>query len=104
MYQEQIGIRNRQSLSPPLNDIRVGDTVTAIAPQDKHKTREIYLVTGKEKDKVSAQRLLHPLSDTPLKLMSREYISSPKHLRVLHRPEINPPSFTPSPDYTTPSV
>ena len=47
MYQEQIGVRNRQSLSPPSKDIRIGDTVTTISPQDKHKTREIYLVTGK---------------------------------------------------------
>ena len=82
--------------------IRIGDTVTAIAPQDKHKTREIYLVTGKKKDKVSAQRLLHPLSDTPLKFMSHEYLSNPKHLRVVHRPETSPPSSLWSPNNAVP--
>merc|ERR1712240_204538 len=102
MYQEQIRVRNRQSLSPPPKDIRIGDTVTDIAPQNKHKTREIYLVTGKEKDKISAQRLLHPLSETPLKFMSREYISNPKHLRVLHRPEISPPTSLQSPKTVVP--
>ena len=92
MYQEQIKIRNRQTSSIPPKDIRVGDTVTDIAPQSKHKSRDIYLVTGKEGDKISTQRLLHPLSDTPLKFMSREYLSNPKYLRVLHRPEISPPT------------
>ena len=104
MYQEQIGVRNRHPPSSPAKDIRIGDTVTSISPQGKHKNREIYLVTGKKEDKVSAQRLLHPLSDTPLKFMSREYISNPKHLRVIHRPDVSPPSSLSSPDSSSPVV
>ena len=57
------------------------DTITSISPQEKHRNRDIYLVTGRRKDKVSAQRLLHPLSSTPIKFMSREYTSNPKHIR-----------------------
>ena len=55
---------------PAPTDIKIGDTVTPVAPQKKHQVQDIYLVTGKG-EKVSAQRLLHPLSDQPLKFMSR---------------------------------
>ena len=34
--------------------------------------------------------------------MSREYISSPKHLRVVHRPEISPPTSLQSPKTVVP--
>ena len=81
-------IRSRpesHSPKPTSLDIKVGDTVTPISPLDKHKVRDIYLVTGEKEDKVSAQRLLHPLSDMPLKFMSREYTIHPKHLQRLHR-------------------
>ena len=44
-------------------------------------------MTGKKEDKVSAQRLLHPLTQIPIKFMSREYTAHPKHLRVLHLPD-----------------
>ena len=37
MYKEQIGVRNRHPPSSPANDIRIGDTVTSISPQEKHK-------------------------------------------------------------------
>ena len=75
-------------LSPPsTKEIKIGDTVTSLSSQEKHKTRDIYLVTGRKNDKVSAQCLLHPLSNTPVKFMSREYTAHPKHLRVIHRPD-----------------
>ena len=64
----------------------MGDTVTPISPQDKHKTREIYLVTGQEGEKISAQRLLHSLSKDSIKFMSREYEINPKHLQRIHHP------------------
>ena len=80
-------IKSRKSSSEVISpDIRVGDTVAPISPQDKHKSREIYLVTDSSPQKVTAQRLIHPLTEAPTKIMSRVYESHPKHLRRLHRP------------------
>ena len=67
----------------PAPDIKVGDSVTQISSQDKHKSRDIYLVTQAQPDKVSAQ---HPLTDTPLKFMSQPYTAHPKHLHRIYRP------------------
>ena len=83
---KQINLRQSKEKMSYVPDIKVGDTVTSVAPQDKHKAREIYLVTGECGDKVSTQRLLHPLSETPLKFMSRRYEVNPKHLVRINRP------------------
>ena len=62
LYEDQLKTRESKSKNKsPSVDIKIGDTVTPISSQDKHKAREIYLVTGKEKDKISAQRLRQPL-------------------------------------------
>ena len=82
----QISLRQSKEKASNVPDIKVGDTVTSVAPQDKHKAREIYLVTGESGDKVTTQRLLHPLSETPLKFMSRKYEVNPKHLVRINRP------------------
>ena len=44
-------------------------------------------MTGKDDEKVSAQRLLHPLSNTLVKFMSRDYQIHLKHLQRIHRPQ-----------------
>ena len=87
IFNKQIKLRQSKEKTSPVHDIKIGDTVTNVAPQDKHKAREIYLVTGESGDKVSTQRLLHPLSKSPLKFMSRRYEVDPKHLvRINHPP------------------
>ena len=65
IFCKQNKLRKSKEQTTSIPDIKIGDTVTAIAPQDKHRAREIYIVTGQNNDKVSAQRLLHPLSSTP---------------------------------------
>ena len=37
LYKDQIEVRNRHPPSSPANDIRIGDTVTSISPQEKHR-------------------------------------------------------------------
>ena len=86
IYANQQKVRENKLKKSSPTDIKVGDTVTPISPQEKHKARDIYLVTGQGKYKVVAQRLLHPLSQDPIKFMSREYEISPKHLHRIHRP------------------
>ena len=63
LYNDQI--KSLKSSPDPVKtpDIQVGDTVTTISPQDKHKTRDIYLVTHTQPDKVAVQRILYPLRD-----------------------------------------
>ena len=51
IYNKQNKLRKSKEKVSSLPDIRIGDTVTTIAPQDKHKAREIYLVRGKNKEK-----------------------------------------------------
>ena len=51
---DQIKARKSSSSTPTSTDIKIGDTVTPISPQDKHKVSDIYLVTGKNNEKVSA--------------------------------------------------
>ena len=85
LYTDQQKVREAKHKESLPTDIKVGDTVTPLSPQEKHKVRDIYLVTGREKDKVLTQRLLHPLSQDPIKFMSREYKIRPKHLQRIHR-------------------
>ena len=61
LHNDQIKSRKPAINPVPAPDIRVGDTVTQISSQDKHKSRDIYLVTQAQPDKISAQRILHPL-------------------------------------------
>ena len=67
-------------------DIRPGDTVTNITPQPKHNVRDMYMVTSKADNKVTLQRLLHPLAKSDTKFMSKEYTTDTKRLQLLHRP------------------
>ena len=46
---------------------------------DKHKARDMFIVTAKSGDKVRAQKVLHPLSDGNAKFMGKEYHSDQKH-------------------------
>ena len=69
LFQEQQAARQSVPVSVQPPHIKVGDTVTPVSSQPKHRVRDIYMVTGVESGKVSAQKLLHPLSDTPIKMM-----------------------------------
>ena len=86
IFEKQINLRQSTKKASSVPDIDIGDTVTNVAPQDKHKVRDIYLVTGKNNEKVLTQRMLHPISQTPLKFMSRRYEVDPKHLVRINRP------------------
>ena len=63
-----------------------GDTVTPLNTQPKHSVRNMYLVTSSSPDSVTAQKILHPLSHNQTKFTSKQYVTKPKFLRVLHRP------------------
>ena len=88
-------------MPPPSLEIKVGDTVRIKNSSDKHKASDMFLVTGKDKPNVKIQKLLHPLTNGPGKLMSKVYTSNQKHLTTIHRPKSLPKyrlNIAPSPE------
>ena len=61
-------------------------TRSRLSQQPKHSVRDMYLVTAATPTSVTAQKILHPVSSNPTKLMSKSYVTHPKHTRVLHSP------------------
>ena len=85
---EQIQMRNKgQKIGKMKEPIDVGDTVRIANKSDKHKANEMYLVTSKENENIGIQKLLHPLKQTPGKMMSKVYQTNQKHVTVIHKPE-----------------
>ena len=72
----------------PEKEVKVGDLVAVKAPQDKHKARSTFVVTGREGDKVQAQKILHTLQPGQKKIMSKVYQTDAKRLIVTRRPEL----------------
>ena len=101
LFEQQQTARQSASTSDKPQEIKVGDTVTPISGQPKHHARDIFMVTGVEADRVSAQKILHPLSQTPVKLMGRPYTGHTKHLQLVHSP---PSTLTASPSEQEVSV
>ena len=69
----------------PTEEINIGDTVKLRNNNDKHKASEIYLVTNKDKENVTVQKLLHPLKNTPTMIMSKTYKTKSKLLKKIHQ-------------------
>ena len=82
-------LRKRKDKTAPNDEaILVGDTVTIKNKSDKHKAKEMFLVTGKDTEHISIQKVLHPLNNKPMKLMSKVYKTKQKHLNTIHRPQL----------------
>ena len=69
----------------PTEEINIGDTVKLRNNNDKHKSSEIYVVTNKDKENVTVQKLLHPLKNTPTMIMSKTYKTKSKLLKKIHQ-------------------
>ena len=84
-------LQTRKSASPPtkFDPVLVGDTVVVKNDYNKHKARDMFIVTDKieKEDKVNIQKLLHPLLKTKGKLMSKTYKTDEKRLLTIHRPK-----------------
>ena len=68
------------------NTPKPGDTITNISQQPKHSVRDMYLVTAATPHSVTAQKILHPITQGTTKFMSKTYTTHPKHTRILHSP------------------
>ena len=63
-----------------------GDIIVLPQENDKHKARPSYLVTSTEDDKMKIQRIIHPHSSEPTKLMSKVYQTSKERAHVIFKP------------------
>ena len=89
LREEQVKARTKstEKTATPISPILTGDTVVVKNSNDKHKARDMFIVTAKDGDKVKAQKVLHPLSDGNAKFMVKEYHSNQKHLKTVFRPK-----------------
>ena len=76
---------NRQQ--PEEKVIQVGDTVALKNRNLKHKANDIFLVTNKKNENITVQKILHPLKNTPTKIMSKTYNTKEKLLCPIHQPK-----------------
>ena len=86
---DQLQTRKTSSLPNNYEPVEIGDTVVIKNENNKHKAREMFIVTDKteETNKVNIQKLLHPLLQSKGKLMAKSYKTDEKRLRTVHRPE-----------------
>ena len=87
LRKDQLDKRTEKREVKPVKEVKVGDTVRIRNKSDKHKANDMFLVTSKEDENIEVQKLLHPLKNTPTKLMSKVYKTTQKHLVTIHRPE-----------------
>ena len=85
-------LRTNQLLSRKLNsektskpDVLVGDTVMLKNRMDKHKAKDVFLVTSKKGNQIDMQKIAHSLSKEPTKLMSKVYKTGDKYVTTMHR-------------------
>ena len=79
--------KSHETNIPKIKPILVGDTVTIKNKTDKHKANDMFVVTGKNDEKVKVQKILHPLKNVPGKIMSKTYETDEIRLRMIHRPK-----------------
>ena len=66
--------------------VHVGDTVVVHNKKEKHKVKEMFIVTAKEGEKTKVQKVLHPLNQGNGRFMSKVYTTDEKRLRTIHSP------------------
>ena len=72
LWSNQLKVRKSHETNiPKIKPILVGDTVTIKNKTDKHKANDMFVVTGKDNEKVKVQKILHPLKNVPGKIMSK---------------------------------
>ena len=62
-HHNQLQIRKDQNIKTEgfAEDVQLVDTFIVWNKGDKHKAQDMFLVTGKEREQVEVQKILHPL-------------------------------------------
>ena len=68
----------------PATEVFIGDTVIVHNKNQKHKAKDIFLVTAKDGEKIDVQKILHPLTGSG-KFMSKVYKTDQKRLKPIYR-------------------
>jgi hypothetical protein len=68
-------------------EVLVGDTVLVNNRKEKHKAKDVFIVTAKKGDKTTVQKVLHPFDQGKGKFMSKAYTTDQKRLKTIHRPK-----------------
>ena len=79
---DQLETRKSSKPTENLEPIEVGDTVMIKNQNNKHKARDMFIVTGKSQleKKIKIQKMLHPLLREKGKIMSKTYQTDEKQL------------------------
>ena len=88
LRQNQLQVRQDQNIKTEghAEEVHVGDTVIVRNRSDKHKARDVFIVTAKEGDQVQVQKVLHPLKHGKGKFMSKTYKTDQKRVKPIHKP------------------
>ena len=84
---DQLNKRKDHRITAKPHEMKIGDTVRVKNQKTKHSADDIYLITDKDDEDVTVQKLLHPLKNTP-KFMSKIYKANSKILLPIHQPTI----------------
>ena len=87
LWGNQLEKRKETREIKPIHSKDIGGTVRVKNKSDKHKANDIFIVTSKQEEDIEVQKLLHPLKESPPKMMSKIYKTNQKHLVTIHRPE-----------------
>jgi len=84
---QQTNARHVPNRNPPKQDnIQEGDTVVVASKPAKHTSREVYLVTQAQPDKIHMQKLANPFSPNPI-IRSKTYVTKRDLLHPIHQPK-----------------
>ena len=100
-------LKNRESNNvktkvAEVEEILVGDTVIVHNRGEKHKAKDMFIVTGKVEEKVDVQKIIHPLQGKG-KFMSKVYRTDQRRLKPIHRSTIKPSYDIPDEDDEVPN-
>jgi hypothetical protein len=96
LRQNQLNARQLNQTPLPEPTIQQGDTVVLAEKPAKHTTREIFLVTEMDKQKIHMQKLAHPFSDKTT-LRPKVYTTTHDRLHPIHQPRHPPIPFRSQP-------
>ena len=91
---DQLSLRNHNQQQMNESPILVGDTVTIKNKVDKHKAKDVFLVTDQAGDRIDMQKIAHTLSKEPTKLMSKIYKTRRKYVVPMQKSQFKDVSTT----------
>ena len=83
--QSQLTSRKLDTTDQPKSTIKQGDTVVLAEKPPKHTVRDVFIVTGTDKQQVTMQKLANPFTDKTA-LRSKLHVTTSELLHPIHQP------------------